>query len=382
MAFTGVAVYDTFSTEIAEDVSSIITEISPAVTPFLDWVGDASQPITSTRYDWIEKELLPETFSTSSAISSSAATSYGIEVGANASLLRVGDILSITPSKEYVKVNSIGALSATIYVSRAYAGTTANSFAVAGASMVFIGSAMAEGTGIRSQRRTSRVRKDNYTQIFREDIKLSNLKADAGLAASGAPSPYNEEVADKTKEVLLQLERAVLMGRTNGNTIGADDKETTMAGIYYSIATNVVSHATMTTSFLNHMIEQVVNYTEPEENESNYALICGNTAYKQLSNTRSSEVERAPIDSSTGTQRPTMFYSAYGNYQVVRNRHLPKGSIIFLRKDLIEVANFQGNSFGTREYDNGESAKTGYVSGTYGVRFKNEKHASRWDGIA
>jgi hypothetical protein len=171
------------------------------------------------------------------------------------------------------------------------------------------------------------------------------------------------------------------MGRTNGNSIGADDKETTMAGIYYSIATNVVSNATMSTSFLNYMIEQVVRYTEPQENEASYALVCGNTAYRQLSNTRASEIERMPIDSSTGAMMPTLFYSSYGNYQVVRNRNLPAGSILFLRKDLIEVSNFQGLSFGARKYDAGSSAETGYVEGTYGVRFKNEKHSARWDGI-
>jgi hypothetical protein len=86
MAFTGVAVYDTFAVEIAEDVSSIVTEISPKAVPFLDWVGDATEPITSSRYDWIEKQLLPETFTTSSAIASTAAASGGLEIGADADL--------------------------------------------------------------------------------------------------------------------------------------------------------------------------------------------------------------------------------------------------------------------------------------------------------
>ena len=381
MAFTGVAVYDTFSTEVAEDVSSIVSEISPRTTNFLDWVGDASQPITSNRYDWIEKDLLPETFSTSSAIASNAGGAIGIEVGANAGLIRVGDVFRIPDNGgEHIRVVSIGTSAATIFVERGYAGTSANS-AAAGKELYFIGSAVEEGSAIRKQRRTTRVRNDNYTQVFREDIKVSRQFNNANLVASDAPSPYIEEVTDKTSEVLKQLERSVLMGRTNGNTIGADDNETTMAGIYSSIATNVVSHATMTTSFLNYMIEQVLDYTEPEAHESDYAIWCGNTAYNKLSGTRSSEIEREAMDSSTGVMKPTMFYSAYGNYQVKRNRHLPKGSIIFVRRDLIEVANFAGLSFGAREYDNGESSQTGYVEGTYGLRFKNEKHAAVWNGL-
>jgi hypothetical protein len=233
MAFTGIAVYDSYATEIAEDVSSIVTEISPKATPFLDWVGDAAQPIESTRYDWIEKQLIPETFALSSAVSSNAtSTAYGLEVASGNDLLRVGDVLRFNlVTNEYVKVISLSTSAETIYVDRAYAGTTSSSFA-AGASIYFVGSAMEEGTGIRTQRRTDRSRKNNYTQIFREDIKLTRQFDNVGFKADGQPRPYDEEVTDKTRECLLQLERAVLMGRTNGNTIGADDAETTMAGIY------------------------------------------------------------------------------------------------------------------------------------------------------
>jgi len=96
MAFSGTATYDIYATEIGEDVSDLVSMISPTVTPFLDAIGDSSMPFSSPYYTWEEKNLLPDSFVMSSAISSTAAASGGIEVGANANLLRVGDILMAT----------------------------------------------------------------------------------------------------------------------------------------------------------------------------------------------------------------------------------------------------------------------------------------------
>ena len=73
-----------------------------------------------------------------------------------------------------MRVVSIGTSAATIFVNRAYAGTTANS-AAAGITLEFIGSAMTEGESIRPQRRVGKSLKSNYVQVFREDINISNL---------------------------------------------------------------------------------------------------------------------------------------------------------------------------------------------------------------
>lgn len=385
MAFTGVAVYDTYSTEIQEDVAEMVTDISPKASAFLDVIGDADQPIKSKRYDWVEKALLPDTYSNSSAIASTAAASNGVEIGANASLIRVGDILmnvSQTIRQEQMYVSSIGASAATIYVTRAYAGTSATS-AAAGITLQFIGSGVEEGSSARTQRRTTRTRPNNYVQTFREDVRISTTMENAArVATDGGQGVYNEELADKMSDVLKQLERSVLMGRTNGNTIGADDAPTTMAGIYFSIATNVVSHATYSNSILNEVIAGIDGYTDVRENLENYMILAGTKCFRRVSNATASQIDYGARDRITGQEPVGEFLSDFGPMEVMHNRWIPTGSALVLRKDLIEVSNFEGDSFRTEEYKDDEDAKKGYIIGTYGLRFKNQTAHGRLDGIA
>jgi len=380
MAFTGVATYEIFDAEIGEDVSSMVADISPRTAPFLNWAGDAGTSIGNPYYTWEEKSLLPETFDTSSAIASSAAASYGVEVGANANLLRVGDILRIGFSGEQMRVNSIGTGAASIYVERAYAGTSGNSSA-AGEDLIFIGSALEEGTDPREERRVNHVLKSNFVQKFREDIKVSRRANQATLKVPGFPAPFDEDVADKTVEVVKQLERAVLMGRTNGNTIGASGEETTMAGIYHSVVTNVVSSATWTNSLMNNLLATMDTQTDVTGNSDRYSIWAGTRAYRSISNSRDSRVEQGVQEVEAGIKAPTMYLSDFGDIPMFKSRYLPQGSILVLRRDFIEIAPYNGLSFATRRYDNGSSSETGYVEGTYGLRFMQEAGQGVFKGI-
>ena len=382
MAFTGTAVYDIYSNEVAEDVADLVSLISPRVTPFLDAIGDANSPFTSSYYTWEEKALLPDTFIVSSAIASTA-SGTGIEVAANASLLRAGDILNTQGyvNTEQMFVTSVGASAATIYVTRAYAGTTASSLA-AGKTLNFIGSALEEGTDPRSARRRGKLLKGNFIQKFREDIDISRRANNVTLKASGQPKPFDEEVADKTEEVLKQLERQVIMGRTNGNTIGADDTPSTIAGVYNSIATNVVSHATYSNSMMNNMLELIHNATDIESNADRYHIFGGVTAFRNVSASRLSYLEQNSDETGAGVKKVTKYMSDFGDIPVTMLRWLPKGTIMAIRKDFVKIAPMAGLSFGSRKYDNGSSNETGYVEGDYGLEFNQETAHGVFNGIS
>jgi hypothetical protein len=287
-----------------------------------------------------------------------------------------------TIRQEQVFVSSIGASAATIYVTRAYAGTSATS-AAAGATLQFIGSAAEEGGGSRGQRRTTKTRPRNFVQIFREDINISLLMENAKrVATMGQDSVFNEEAVAKTKDVLKQLERAVLLGRTNGNTIGVDDAPTTMAGIVNSISTNVVSHATYSNSILNNVIASIDGYTDVRENVENYMMLAGTTAFRKVSNVTASQIDYGSRDREVGKAPVGEFLSDFGPMPVMHNRWIDNGTVLVLRRDLIEVSNFAGNSFQLRRYDDDESAIKGYIEGTYGLRFRNEQAHGKLDGIA
>src|SRR5205809_346184 len=61
MSFTGKATYSGGSTlpEIVDDVGDLVGIVSPAETPLLDALGDPLYAATSTRHEWLEDELLP-----------------------------------------------------------------------------------------------------------------------------------------------------------------------------------------------------------------------------------------------------------------------------------------------------------------------------------
>lgn len=382
MPFTGVALYDVFSTEIGEDMRDLITMISPRVTKFLDDIGDGKQNIKSNVYTWQEKSLLPDTYTVSSAIASSAAASGGLEVGANASLIRVGDILrNSVAGNELMMVTSLGTSATTIYVTRAYSGTSANSSA-AGVTLEFVGSAVTEGSGVRTVRRTTRANKTNFIQIFREDINVSTLANNALQKIPGLPPIFDQESIDKAVEVMKQLERSVLMGRTNGNTIGADDAETTLAGIYNSIATNITSHATYTNSILNEVLANINTYTDLDINIEKYGLYAGTTAYRKISNSKDSRIQQVITENAVGVMPVERVYTDFGPVPIKNIRWLPTGSVLVLRKDFVEVSPFQGNSFQLKRFEDGDMAQKGYIAGAYGLRFKNEYAHGRLDGIS
>ena len=378
MAFTGVAVYDEYTTEIQEDVSSLVSMISPKATRFLNAIGDASDPIRSKYHQWIEKSLLPDTYTVSTAIPSAVT---GIVLG-NSSLLRRGDILRASArNAELMFVTSTSAT--TVFVSRAYAGTAATSQNAVGDALQFLGSAVTEGSTERVQRRTTRSRVGNYVQIFREDIVISeHMENAARYASDGGQSVFAEETTDKLREALKQLERSVLMGRTNGNTIGADDAETTMAGIYNSMTTNIVSHATYSNSILNNVFAKMDAYTDVAENIEQYMILAGTTAFRKINNATASQVDYGIRDRVRGFEVVGEFISDFGPTEVMHNRWIPTGSAMVLRKDLVNVAPYAGHSFKVETFKDGQDAMKGYTIGTYGLEFRNETAHGRLDGIA
>jgi hypothetical protein len=60
MSFTGKATYNAGSDlpELMEDVSDLISLVSPYETPLLDHLGDAKRAAGSTIHEWLEDALV------------------------------------------------------------------------------------------------------------------------------------------------------------------------------------------------------------------------------------------------------------------------------------------------------------------------------------
>ena len=63
MPYTGKSTFDAGSSlpELAEDISDIISIVSPFETPLLDRLGDPKRAAQSTIHEWLEDTLLPNT---------------------------------------------------------------------------------------------------------------------------------------------------------------------------------------------------------------------------------------------------------------------------------------------------------------------------------
>ena len=91
MAFTGRATYDN-TTALAEDVSDIVSMISPFETPLLDFLGDAARPATNTLHEWLEESLGPPSIIASTAINSATASTT-FRINGTGGSIQIGDLV-------------------------------------------------------------------------------------------------------------------------------------------------------------------------------------------------------------------------------------------------------------------------------------------------
>lgn len=166
MPFTGRATYSNF-TAIAEDVSDLVSMISPRETPLLDILGDAPFPARNVLHEWIEDDLSPNSIATASNVASDTAqTSFGV-ANSKAARLQPGMVLR-APNGEYMVVEARN-LPNTITVSRAFGGTTATSLGT-GQLLDVISDAGFEGADVEVDTSGVRARKNNFVQLYKKDV--------------------------------------------------------------------------------------------------------------------------------------------------------------------------------------------------------------------
>jgi len=173
MSFTGKTTYAAGSElpEIAEDVSDVVSIVSPYETPLLDHIGDATRPAASTYHEWLEDELLPDTdvIDDNTWTDASADVTFGVD---HADRFRIGDQVRPDGSGELLLVSATDTQNDTITVTRGYGGTTPEDLAD-NQVLNILGNAALEGDDAPSVRFTNRVRNGNWTQIFTSSVRVS-----------------------------------------------------------------------------------------------------------------------------------------------------------------------------------------------------------------
>ncbi len=367
MPFNGLATYDNFEGS-GEDVSDLVAFIAPFETPLLDVIGMGDQPAANVKHEWLEDSLNPTTDVASTAVSSTAAQT-GINV-ANSPYFRLGDVIQI--DKEVMLVNSVFEAN-TIGVTRGY-GATAAAAHTAGSTITIIGNAALEGEDTDEDRTTRQVRKSNWCQIMKVGVKISGTAQAVGWITTG------DKVADakvmRLRELLRDLEKTILLGRTDVATIGSDSARRTMAGIVCSLATNVTSTATLTESALGNLLQSCYN-----QGSRDIDLIVAPPKQKRIVSGWNSSRVHVMNDANAYRNVVEVYESDFGSQRVIMNRWLPDDTVLVLDSSRLKVVPLRGRSFQYEELSKGGDYVRGQVVGEYTLELRNENGHGMMTGL-
>lgn len=370
MPFSGRATYSNFSA-IAEDVSDIVSMISPRETPLLDILGDAPFPARSVLHEWLEDDLSPNTIVASSAVASDTVdTNIGI-AASKARRLQVGMILR-GPSgsgNEYMVISAISGN--TITVTRAFGGTTANSFP-AGSSIDVIADAALEGDDVTTDTSGVRTRKQNFVQMFKKDVIVSGTE-EAVTQLGGVNDEFTYQQQQRIREALRDLEKAVILGILSGNTIGSTTARRTMKGLRSFISTNAASVGpTLTESWLGNSIKSAW-----DQGGTDCDVILAGVNYKRIIDQFNASRKLIANVDTTFSNLVSEYESTFGVFRVVLSRWMPSSECLILSSQRVKVLPLQGRSFQFKEVSSQGDSRKGMVLGEYTVETRNEEGMAR-----
>lgn len=366
MAYNGLAVYTTNIFDgLAEDVSDIVGIISPAETPLLDVLGNAPNAAENILHEWLEDSLAPTTLVASAAVASTTAdTAIGVALGA-APRMRVGAIVMNVASGEYMQIGAISGN--TITFVRAFGATSATSYGVLSQFQV-ISDAAQEGADVDRDTSIGRLRKTNYVQMFKKDVIVSGTKmATTNLGGIGNEFDYQKTL--RLREMVRDLERAVILSILSGNTIGSSTATRTMKGLRSALATNANSVGTsLTSSWIDNSVKSAWTNGGTDLN----VIVCDNLYKQQIDQLNTARV-RTVNEENKFRNMTTTYEGTYGVQQVVMSRWMLPTTAFVLARNRVSVMPLKGRTFQFLPVARTGDAEKGYIVGEYTMEFKNEE---------
>ena len=377
MAFSGKATYSGGTTlpEIAEDVSDIVSIVSPHETPLLDHLGDGQREATSTIHEWLEDSLLPNTDVVDDASISNPATETTFNV-ANGDRFRVGDQIRLAGKDEVMLVTGVS--TNTLGVVRQYGGSASADLEDEDG-IIILGNAALEGDDAPTSRFTNRVRKQNYTQIFTASVEVSGSQL--ATQTIGVADEMDYQKQERLREQLRDLENCVINGyAASSSPQGDNSTRRTMRGIVASIATNVFAPGAgdipdgdgTGNDLLN---EEVLNTALRLIWEQSSGLIdtivCGGFQKRRINGFIAASQRFVDHDNAYSSL-VDVYESDFGVCRVVMSRWVPDDAILLLNSSRIDVLPLAGRSFHYKPLAATGDAESGQVIGEYTLEFRNE----------
>ncbi len=377
MPFTGKATYSAGASlpELVEDVSDIISIVSPFETPLLNHLGDPQRSASSTVHEWLEDSLLPNTDIIQDPIISAPLTDTTFTIG-NGTRFRVGDQIQVATSKEVLFVTGISGNDLTVV--RGYGGTVAESL-VDDSTIRILGNAALEGDDAPAARFTSRARRSNYTQIFTSSVEVSGSQIASKQIGLSDELDYQKQ--ERLRELIRDLENCVVNGvAASSNPEGTASIRRTMQGIVPSIQTNVFTNGiggfpsgvgVGTDQLTEDQINMALRLIWDQSSGSIDTILVGGFQKRRINSFITSG--RGYDESSTRFRDLVSTYeSDFGVCRVVLSRWVPQDAVLLLDSSRIDVMPLTGRSFGFKKLASTGDSESGQVIGEYTTEVRNE----------
>ncbi len=378
MSFTGKATYTAGPDlpETHEDVSDIISIVSPHETPLLDHLGDPQRSATATVHEWLEDELLPNTDSVDDASFSDPAADVQFNV-AHGDRFCEGDQIQIEGSREVMLVTAVNA--DTLTVIRGYGNTTPENLAD-GQAIRILGNAALEGDDRPDARFTTRVRRQNYTQIFTASVEVSGSQLAARQIGLADELDYQKQ--ERLRELIRDLENCVLNGvAPASNPQGSATVRRTMKGIIPFLATNqFVSGSNFpagdTVNGAGHFLnEEQINAAMRlvwQQSAGHVDTIVVNGFQKRRINAMLSGLRGYTSRDTQYRDLVATYESDFGICRVVLSRWMPADTVLLLDSSRVSVLPMTGRSFHFKKLASTGDSDVGQLIGEYTLELRNE----------
>ncbi|MBL0921565.1 MAG: DUF5309 family protein [Phycisphaerales bacterium] len=388
MPFTGKATYTAGASlpEIAEDISDIVSVVSPFETPFLDYLGDGARPARSTVHEWLEDSLLPNTDQVNQSTFTPSPTGVASITVDHGARFKPGDQVRPGDSTEVMLV--IAVAGNVVGVVRGYGGTTPHPIAD-NMPLHILGGAAFEGDDRPAAIFTNRVRRSNYSQIFTASVEVSGSQL--AVNTIGVRDELDFQKQERLRELLRDLESCVINGAapTSGGE-GSGSVRRTMRGVIPHIVTNRFAPGVGPIpdgagSGGNLLTEEVLNAAMRrvwEQSSSRVDTILVNGFQKRRINSFiTGSVGYTPSDSKW-REMVSVYESDFGVARVVLSRWAPAGSVVLLDSSRIDVMPLAGRAFHYKPLAASGDHEIGQIIGEYTVEMRNELAHGILSGLA
>ncbi len=377
MPFTGKPTYAAGADlpELVEDVSDVISLVSPFETPLLDHIGDAKRAAAGTIHEWLEDALLPNTDQINqSSFTPSPTTATSITVD-NADRFRIGDQVRPDTTREIMFVTAIAG--SVLTVVRAYGGTTAGTL-VDNMKLIIVGNAALEGDDRPAARFTARSRKRNYTQIFTAGVEVSGSMQ--ATKAYGVADEVDYQKQERIRELLRDLENSVINGvAPAASPQGSSTVRRSMNGIIRQIATNVfqpgaggIPSGGGAGSDLNESIlNTALRFVWDQSGGAVDTIVVGGLQKRRINDFVTSNRQFMPADTRF-KDLVSVYESDFGVCRVILSRWTPPDTVLLLDSSRLSVLPLAGRSFQYKPLASPGDSEVGLVLGEYTLEFLNE----------